>query len=482
MGVKPPRSAPRFQIPRPLALAADEPFQRLKRAVIARTGHHYYADKDDVLWDRVQRRLLATRDRDVAAYLKRLDGDDGEAEWAALETEITIGETFFFRYAEQFTALRETILPDILARKAQSKRIRIWSAGCATGAEPYSIAILLSQMLGEALPDWRISILGGDINAAFLNTARKGQFGRWALRAVSDADRDQWFTETARNTWTLKSAYRGLVRFERQNLLDLLGTAPPLELTDFDLILCRNVLIYFHHEVVEQLVAALGDRLAVDGWLLLGHAEPNPAFGRLLDVTQLPGTVAYRPADPDRPAAPSPSFEAFAAPEPAPAASLAEPTAPPWRPALVPTPAPSPVPPNTHSAADLVEGVRRLADAGDYAAAEAACRDALAIASDDPALHLHDGLILQALGRPGAAEAAFKRALYLDRGFALAHYHLGLLMIDRGRSKAAARSLNTAAQIAGTLPADTRLAHGAGLTADQLRKSVRLLLQTLVGV
>lgn len=480
--MKPPRAAPRPQVPR-LALAADEPFQRLKRAVIARTGHHYYADKDDVLWDRVQRRLLATRDRDVTAYLKRLASElEGEAEWAALETEITIGETFFFRYAEQFTALRETILPDILQRKAQDKRIRIWSAGCATGAEPYSIAILLSQMLGEAIGDWRISILGGDINAAFLETARKGQFGRWALRAVSDADRAQWFTETARNTWTLKSPYRGLVRFERQNLLDLLGPAPPLELTEFDLILCRNVLIYFHHEVVEQLVGALGSRLAADGWLLLGHAEPNPAFGKILDVTQLPGTVAYRPADPERPAAPGPSFEAFAAPEPEPAPGLAQAPPPRWRPTPIPTPVPTAAPPEAAPIAELVEAVRRLADAGDYLAAEAACRQALALAPEGPALHLHDGLVLRALGRPGPAEAAFKRALYLDRGFALAHYHLGLLLLDRGRSKAAARSLKTAAQIAGTVPADTRLAHGAGLDAGQLRKSVRLLLQSLVGV
>ncbi|WP_243410480.1 CheR family methyltransferase [Caulobacter radicis] len=479
--MKPLRAAPRPLIPRPLALAADEPFQRLKRAVIARTGHHYYADKDEVLWDRVQRRLLATRDRDVGAYLKRLAGDDGEQEWAALETEITIGETFFFRYAEQFTALRSTILPDILDRRAQDKRIRIWSAGCATGAEPYSIAILLSQMLGEALADWRISILGGDINAAFLETARKGQFGRWALRAVSDANRDQWFTETARNTWTLKSAYRGLVRFERQNLLDLLGPAPPLELTEFDLILCRNVLIYFHHEVVEQLVGALGGRLAPDGWLLLGHAEPNPAFGKLLDVTQLPGTVAYRPPDPERPAQPGPSFEAFAAPEPEPQ-HLAEAPSPLWRPAPIPTPVPTSAPLGAPPAADLVETVRRLADAGDYAAAEAACRQALAVAPEDPALHLHDGLVLRALGRPAPAEAAFKRALYLDRGFALAHYHLGLLLLDHGRTRAAARSLKTAAQIAGTVPAETRLAHGAGLDAGQLRKSVRLLLQSLVGV
>lgn len=475
--VKPPRAAPR-----PLSLAADEPFQRLKRAVIARTGHFYYADKDEVLWDRVQRRLLAVRDRDVAAYLQRLEGDDGQAEWAALETEITIGETFFFRYAEQFRALRETILPDILERKAHDRRIRIWSAGCATGAEPYSIAILLSEMLGETLADWRISILGGDINAAFLETARKGQFGRWALRAVGDADRRRWFDETARNTWTLKPAYRGLVRFERQNLLDLLGPAPPLELTEFDLILCRNVLIYFHHEVVEQLVGAFASRLTDDGWLLLGHAEPNPAFGRLLDVTQLPGTVAYRPLDPDRPLPASPDFEPIEALQPKPAEAPVEPPSP--RRWLTPEPAapehetrPEPAP-----AADLVETVRRLADAGDYAAAEAACRAALAVRPEDPALHLHEGLIHQALARPVQAEAAFKRALYLDRGFILAHYHLGLLQLAQGQRKGAARALKTAAQISGTLGDDTRLPHGAGLDAGQLRRSVRLLLQTLVGV
>lgn len=470
--VKPPRAAPR-----PLSLAADEPFQRLKRAVIARTGHFYYADKDEVLWDRVQRRLLAVGDRDAAAYLQRLSSDDGEAEWAALETEITIGETFFFRYAEQFSALRQTILPDILERKADSRRIRIWSAGCATGAEPYSIAILLSEMLGEALSEWRISILGGDINAAFLETARKGQFGRWALRAVSDADRGKWFNETARNTWTLKSPYRGLVRFERQNLLDLLGPAPPLELTEFDLILCRNVLIYFHPEIVEQLVGAFGARLAADGWLLLGHAEPNPAFGRLLDVTQLPGTVAYRPLDPGRAPASPPVYEPLVAPEPQPAAIMTEPPTRAW---IAPTPAIAP-PPAPPPASDLVETVRRLADAGDYAAAEAACRAALAVRPEDPALHLHDGLIQEAMSRPERAESAFKKALYLDRGFVLAHYHLGLLHMARGRSQAAARSLKTAAQIAGTVAAGARLPHGAGLDSDHLRKSVRLLLQTLEG-
>ncbi|MFC7551233.1 CheR family methyltransferase [Pseudoroseomonas wenyumeiae] len=155
----------------------DADFLRLKALLIRRTGHFYYEDKDDLLWDRVRRRLHALNLRGAGAYLDLLqDGARGEAEWAALEAEITIGETFFFRYAEQFAALRNTILPEILARNAATRRLRIWSAGCANGSEPYSVAILLRQMLGEAIADWRITLLGTDLNEASLGSARLGTF------------------------------------------------------------------------------------------------------------------------------------------------------------------------------------------------------------------------------------------------------------------------------------------------------------------
>jgi chemotaxis protein methyltransferase CheR len=115
----------------------DAGFPELKSRIIERTGHFYYQDKDDLLWERVRKRLRATGLPDSIQYLNLLnDAISGPVEWGKLETEITIGETFFFRYAEQFAALRDTILPELIERKSATRRLRISSAGCSTGAEP----------------------------------------------------------------------------------------------------------------------------------------------------------------------------------------------------------------------------------------------------------------------------------------------------------------------------------------------------------
>ncbi|MFD0936364.1 CheR family methyltransferase, partial [Methylobacterium trifolii] len=173
---------------------ADPGYAALKAQIVARTGHHYYADKDDLLFDRLRRRFKARGVDSAAAYRALLLADADE--WAALEAEITIGETFFFRYAEQFAALRQTILPGLIAAREAQRSLRIWSAGCSTGAEPYSVAILLHELLGDALPAWEIHILGTDISAEALATARAAEYGRWALRTLPHEERLRHFRPT----------------------------------------------------------------------------------------------------------------------------------------------------------------------------------------------------------------------------------------------------------------------------------------------
>lgn len=459
----------------------DVDFARLKAEVIARTGHFYYEDKDALLWERLRRRLRETGLSGPAAYLERLrDPARGEAEWAALEAEITIGETFFFRYAEQFAALQQTILPDILARRREERRLRAWSAGCASGAEPYSLGILLRRMLGEAVPDWRLSLLGTDLNEAALAMARRGQYSRWALRSLPAEELERDFLPGADGrSWLLRPQHRAMVRFERQNLLGLLDGTAPLQMTGFDLILCRNVLIYFHPEMVERLVRALAERLAEGGWLLLGHAEPNPVFAEFLEVVNLPGTVAYR-----RGGATLPAPRALP-PPPAPAAP-----SPAWLPPalhLVPAPRPlppapaamsPPAPPAGEAAAALLGLARHHADAGDLARAREACAEGLRLAPTDPALHYYDGLVQRGLGRPEAAERALRRALYLRGDFAMAHYQLGLLLLDEGSAPAGRRALAVAGRLAQSLPEAAELPEGDGMTAQALREAVRLHLDT----
>ena len=463
----------------------DVDFLRLKQLVIARTGHFYYQDKDALLWERVRRRLHDSGLRGVEAYLARLEDPAlGEAEWAALEAEITIGETFFFRYAEQFAALRETILPDILARNRARRRMRFWSAGCASGAEPYSLAILLRQLLGEALPEWRIGLLGTDLNESVLQQARRGLYSRWALRALQAEEIARDFTPAGDGQrWALRPQHRALVRFERQNLLSLLDGVSPLQMTEFDLILCRNVLIYFHPEVVERIVRALAERLSEGGWLLLGHAEPNPAFAEFLDVVSLPGTVAYRRPGagaimlPAPPAVllPVPDAPAVPLPEPPPPEVSASPS-----PRSVPGPAaeaPAPPQEEERDASRHLQEARARADGGDLAGARAACRAGLALDPLCAPLHYYEGLIARSLGENAVAEAAFRRTLYLRGDFGMAHYQLGLLLLDEGRGAAGRRALATAAGLAAALPAGAVLEEGDGMTARQLLDMARLHLE-----
>ncbi|WP_262028758.1 CheR family methyltransferase [Microvirga sp. Mcv34] len=469
--------------PRAIAVPLIDPgFPHLKSRIIERTGHFYYQDKDDLLWERVRKRLRATGLADSTQYLNLLDDAiSGPAEWGKLEAEITIGETFFFRYAEQFSALRETILPEIIDRKGGTQRLRIWSAGCSTGAEPYSLAILVKEILGERLGTWRVSIVGTDINDSFLHLARQARFGKWALRSMPAAERERYFLEAGKDHWQVRPEFRSLVRFEKHNLLSLLDGTSPLELTDFDLILCRNVLIYFHPDTVIGIVEALRDRLTEDGWMLLGHAEPNPAFSAMMQTLNLPGTVAYRPGEGTTSAASSVEQAGPVAghwvpllPPP----RRVEPVKP-QRPAAPPTTFPSraqvTLPPQTSGS--LLDEVRASADTGGFAAADALCRKALALEPLSAALHFYHGLILQGLRRPDDAEKSFLKSIYLDKSFAMAHYHLGLLLLAEGRSAPGRRALTNAARIAAAMPDDNPLDEGDGLTAGDLRNLIRIHLE-----
>ncbi|WP_182179059.1 CheR family methyltransferase [Methylobacterium radiotolerans] len=503
--------------PRP-DLGVDPAYPPLKARIIARTGHHYYIDKDELLIERLHRRFRAAAVADCAAYAALLSsGAEGEAEWARLEAEITVGETFFFRYAEQFNALRATILPALIAARASERVLRIWSAGCSTGAEPYSLAILVHELLGDARSDWRVSILGTDISVEALATARAAEYGRWALRTMPPEDRLRYFTRLPaapgirrEGGYALRPEYRGSVRFERGNLLNLVEPGPP-QGEPFDLILCRNVLIYFDARTVAAVVRGLGRRLRPEGWLLLGHAEPSPAFASFLDAVSLPGTVAYRP----RADAPPVALPGTPVPDPAP--STGQVPGPPARDpgpgasagassgvsgaglpdaAVVPAPDPvaapgtAPVPdtPGTRDrgavldeACDL-DRIRALADSGETGAAWRALRAALDRDPTDTALRFYEGLLARTLGRDAEAERALRAALYLDRSFVMAHYHLGLLLIALQRPSEAVRALDNAVALSQALGPDTALPEGDGASAGEIAASAAAARAALGGV
>lgn len=455
---------------RPRATPIDDPaFAEIKALIVERTGHHYYEDKEGQLAERIGKRMAALHISDGTLYLERLrDGAAGPREWRLLESELTIKETFFFRFAEQFTALRTHILPAIIARHLGDKHLRIWSAGCSTGAEPYSLAVLVHDLLGEQVDEWSVSILGTDLDEGAIGDARAALYGGWALRSVDPAERTRLFQPEG-NRWRLKPSYRGMVRFERQNLLDLLDPAPAIGRNEYDLILCRNLLIYFRPDVGTALVSALGARLARHGKLLLGHAEAGLAADSDLDPVELGGVVAYvrddmAPAlgEGDEPVAPLPT-------------RLRPPLPPRRGPRRTPRREPAAPPPSRprDPAPSSLDEVRALLGRGDTRAARGLIDGLRAERRSDPLLLYLDGLGALAEQDKTGAEKALRGALYLDRDFAMAHYLLAQHLAREGKGREARRALGNAAEAVAGADPQALVPEGEGMTVADLREAIR---------
>ncbi|WP_035693997.1 CheR family methyltransferase [Azospirillum halopraeferens] len=456
--------------PATAAVLAHPAFARVKDLVIERTGLAYYLDKDAALAERVRRRLDALALADVGAYAGLLAGGGaGAGEFQALIDEITVGETFFFRYREQFEALRAVVVPECLRRNAASRTLRVWSAGCSTGAEPYSVEILLRRHFAVELEGWQVSIIGTDINRGFLRQANDGVYGDWALRGVTPDVRAACFDPGPAGTRVLKPEFRRWTRFGYFNLST--GTLPSWTdgLAGFDIVLCRNVMIYFDEATRLRLIRGLHDVIADGGWLFVGHAEAGLELTSPFISVAVPGATLYRkppqvPVAMPTPVAGPEAREATppaAAPQPAPARPVTSPEEPsPPPPAAADLPAPG-------DAVPTLDDLVALADRGDWTAALDACEALVDAVPTSAAAHFYRGLIEDHLG-VGDPGAAFRRALYLDQGLALAHYHLALVHWRRGQMEPARRHFrNARLALVGHDPGES-VAFGRGLSVREL--------------
>ena len=446
-------------------LLSDSFFPRLKALVIEVTGMAFYADKDADLAQIVADRMEQCRIDDCAAYLERLVADGEEMD--ALVAELTIGETYFFRHKEQFDALREIVLPDILVRNAPSRRLRIWSAGCATGPEPYSLAILLKREFGARILGWHVSILGTDINQKFLARARDGRYDQWAFRATPENIRRECFVAVGKQ-WQIRPEFKSMVSFQYHNLTRNRFPSITDNIAGFDIIICRNVVIYFSRETVAMLVPCFHESLVEGGWLVMGHAEPNMELFRNFRTVNCPGAVLYQRTSLEGGVAePNPPLRGHVVAPPAvptPQRVMRQPR--PARPTPVKTPAPM-----ARMAPELSD-VRLLADQGKWDAALRACDMAL----DRDALnwrgHYLRALILDQMGDGDNCEAALRRAIYLDRRAVLPHYHLGLFLLRAEETETARRSFRNVLALLEGAADDQMVDEGEDLTASQLRETV----------
>lgn len=448
-----------------MAVVADSFFQRLKALVIETTGMAFYADKDEDLARIVAARMDETGLASCARYLELItDTVCGRDEMDALVAELTIGETYFFRHKEQFDALRDIILPEVLARNESARRLRIWSAGCATGPEPYSVAILLKREFGQRIAGWHVSIIGTDINQKFLARAREGRYDEWAFRATSDDVRRDCFDQIGKQ-WQIKPEYKSCVSFQYHNLIR--NKFPSLldNLAGLDIIICRNVVIYFSKEAVEGLVPCFHETLMDGGWLVMGHAEPNMDLFRDFRTVNTPGAVLYQRVDrPQVASIPAPVALRRPLPLPEPVRPIRPPMRRPSVPVALATPAKVP-----HAG---IGHVRELADQGRWSDARDACDVLISANALDAHAHFYRALVLEQLGDLDGCETSLKRAIYLDRHFVLPHYHLGLFLWRRDELSGASRSFRNVLALLQQLPDDHAIDHGDAITVGQLRETV----------
>jgi len=267
--------------------------------------HSGFELPDWVVSARVGERIEALGIGEPQRYLELLAAPAGRRELGLLVEALRVGETSFFRHRAQMDAIARTIVPSLA--KLGRRRVRVWSAGCASGEEPYSLAMLMRRALPRSV---ELSILASDISEDALAKARVATYSTSALSQVPVALREWAFVPEAEGRYRIKDELGGLVRFEQRNLAD--GSFP----CGFDLILCRNVLIYFSAPARTRVIDGLIASLNREGYLLVGYAESLRSFSKL-EPQQTPDAVIYKRAA-DKHDVASPPAVASAAPTSAP--------------------------------------------------------------------------------------------------------------------------------------------------------------------
>ncbi|MDD5482503.1 MAG: hypothetical protein PHP98_02450 [Kiritimatiellae bacterium] len=358
-------------------------------------------------------------------------------EFAALIELVVVPETWFFRDREPFVFLADFIRSERQRFRAQDT-LRILSAPCATGEEPYSIAM---TCLDCGLDRGRFIVDAMDINEKFLTKARAAVYGRNSFRGNGPAFRGQYFNPEEQ-AYALKPEVRACVRFFKANIIDA-GSLPPC--APYDIVFCRNLLIYLHDQARLKIIAVIDRLLAPGGLLFIGHVEATPPLMQIFENVNHQGAFALRKKK--QTSCPGwPDGGITAAPNAPPENEIVRPSGQ-SGPAPEPAPTPLPRPPPASVISENIERANRLADGGFLKEAEEICKEILKNDAPNARAHFLLGLIREAQENNRGAEECFHRAIYLDAGFTEAILHLAALKEKNGDNSAAVLLRRRAAAI-----------------------------------
>ena len=401
----------------------------------------------------------------------------GPDEMAVLADHLTIGETYFLRDLKVFEALEKMILPDFIKSRAdRDRRLRIWSAACCTGEEPYSIAITLGKVLPNP-EQWELTVLATDINTRFLAKADAGIFTRWSFRNVPAEWKNQYFREVSSKQFAILPRYRSMVTFSYLNLVEDAYPSLATNTNAMDVIFCRNVLMYFSAEQAKRVVRKLELSLVEGGWLITSPSETSHEVFAPLRQVAFPGALLYRKETshvrPDILSRDTISLDEGAV-GPFDAKSDLPLRDTPGQ--HIPRVA-SPLEANRPEPPELAALARSAADAGRLDEALEWCDKAIALDKAQSSYYYLRGTIQQERVQLEEAGLAFQRALYLNPRFVLAHFALGIVQRRAGRLKEARKSFDNATTLLAGLKPDELVPESTDITAGRLSEILKSMQQ-----
>lgn len=488
--------------------ATRRDLERFRSAIIEQIGLQFDDAKLGFLGEVLQRRLNKLG-HSSDTYLWGLQREASSGEFTALAHELTVGETYFFRNIEQFRALAEVALPERMRADRAPRTLRLLSAGCSSGEEAYSMAIVARETIAD--PSWEILIRAVDLNPAVLEKAARARYQSWALRETPPEMQRKWFRADGRDM-VLDAGVRAAVKFEAGNLA---SEDPDLwQPAAYDVVFCRNVLMYFAPEQMRAVIARIAHSLAPGGFLFLGHAETLRGISDEFHLRHTHETFYYERkvgtgrAYPPRSAQSPPRSDAKCDDDRAPLAASGDAwfhairkatdrvavLVPSTR-AVSPAAGPPALPWDLAPALDLLRMERfaaaldhvragpppaerdpdvllleatLLAHSGQIRAAEDACRRLLLSDELNAGAHYVLGLCREQSGDQDRASEHYRVAAYLDPEFAMPRLHLGLLARRSGERDAARRELAQALILLRREDASRLLLFGGGFSRDAM--------------
>ncbi len=272
---------------------SDDEFVQLRDFIYEKSGIFVDVKRKYLFESRFSKRLADLGLPGFADYIKYLKfGPNKGEELVKLFELVTTNETSLYRDLKQLEAFRDNVLREKLdeQRKAGKLELNIWSAGCSSGEEPYTLSILIHEVLRMELARWKINISAVDLSQDMVSRAKKGVYGEYAFKTTPDEIKKRYFTQ-APDGWKVKPTVAKLVNFQQMNLNDSLALK---RVARSHIVFCRNVIIYFDENMKKKVVSSFYDNLLPGGYLMLGHSETLHKVSSTFKPIYHPGTIAYK--------------------------------------------------------------------------------------------------------------------------------------------------------------------------------------------